>query len=62
MVGAEGVSQPIDRLVFRDNVLVNDEGRPTTFVRNVTATPAELEGNTFRGGAVRPFEGDGSSG
>jgi hypothetical protein len=62
MVGAEGVSQPTDRLVFRDNVLVNDEGRPTTFVRNVTATPAELEGNTFRGGAVRPFEGDGSSG
>ncbi|MBV8616000.1 MAG: right-handed parallel beta-helix repeat-containing protein [Acetobacteraceae bacterium] len=62
MVGAEGVSQPTERLVFRDNTLVNDEGRPTTFVHNVTATPAELQGNTFRGGVVRPFEGDGSSG
>ena len=62
MIGAEGVSQPTDRLVVRDNTLVNDEGRPTTFVHNVTATPAELQGNTFRGGVVRPFEGDGPSG
>ena len=62
MIGAEGVSQPTDRLVVRDNTLVNDEGRPTTFVHNVTATPAELQGNTFHGGVVRPFEGDGPSG
>ncbi len=62
MIGAEGVSQPTDQLVFRNNLLVNDEGRPTTFVHNVTATPAQLIGNTLRGAAVRPFEGDGSSG
>ncbi|HJS88203.1 MAG TPA: hypothetical protein VJ779_22355 [Acetobacteraceae bacterium] len=61
MIGAEGVSQPTEQLVFRGNVLVNDEGRATTFVHNVTATQAELAGNSFRGGAVRPFEGEGSS-
>ncbi len=61
MIGAEGVTQPTDQLVVRDNLFVNDEGRSTAFVRNVTATPTELAGNTFRGGAVRPLEGDGSS-
>jgi hypothetical protein len=61
MIGAEGVSQPTDQLVVRNNLLVNDEGRPTTFVHNVTATPVQLAGNTLRGGMVRPFEGDGSN-
>ncbi len=61
MIGAEGVSQPTDRLVFRNNSLINDTGRSTTFVHNITATPAELSGNTFQG-PVRPLQGDGSSG
>ncbi len=61
MIGAEGVSQPTDQLVFRNNTLVNDEGRPTTFVHNVTATPAQLVGNTYQGSPVRPLAGDGST-
>lgn len=61
MIGAEGVTQPTDELVFRNNVLTNNEGRPTTFVHNITATPAQLVGNTFKGSPVRPLEGDGST-
>lgn len=59
MIGAEGVTQPTDELVFRDNRFANDQSRPTTFVRNVTATPAQLSGNSFQG-EVRPLVGDGS--
>lgn len=58
-IGAEGVTQPTDELVFRDNRFTNDQGRPTTFVRNVTATPAVLAGEVFQG-EVYPLAGDGS--
>ncbi len=61
MIGAEGVSQPTDDLVFRNNVLINDEGRPTTFVHNITATPAKLVANSFQGSPVHPLEGDGAT-
>lgn len=57
-VGEEGVTQPTEKLVFKDNVLVNDTRHTTTFVRNLTATPAQLSGNVFKGGKVIPLEGD----
>lgn len=57
-IGAEGVDQPSDQILLEKNVFTNDQDRPTTFVRNITATPAELVGNVFKG-QVRPFEGDG---
>jgi nitrous oxidase accessory protein NosD len=59
MIGAEGVTQPTDELIFRDNRFTNDQSRPTTFVNNVTATPAILSGGDFQG-QVRPLAGDGS--
>ncbi len=61
MLGEEGVSQPTEQIVVRNNVLSNDTGYATVFVHNITATPAQLSGNVFKGGLVRPLEGDGAS-
>ncbi len=59
-IGEEGVDQPTEELVFEKNTFTNDQNRGTTFVRNLTATPAELTGNTVKG-QVRPLEGDGAT-
>jgi hypothetical protein len=59
MIGEEGVTRPTDQLVFRNNIFTNHMNRPTDFVHNITATPAQLSGNTLKG-QVRPLEGDGS--
>ena len=58
LIGEEGVSQPTDQLVFKNNIFSND-GPPTAFVKNITATPAEITGATFKGKIV-PLIGDGS--
>ncbi len=60
MIGEEGVNQPTKSLVVKDNTLINDTGHPTVFVHNISATPAELSGNVFRGGKVTPLQGDGT--
>ena len=59
MIGAEGVSQPTPELLFKDNVFTNN-GPPTAFVKNITATPAQLIGSTFKGNAIKPLIGDGT--
>jgi hypothetical protein len=59
MIGEEGVSQPTPELVFKNNAFTND-GPPTTFVRNLTATPAQLIANTFKGNTIKPLIGDGA--
>jgi len=59
-IGEEGVTQPTARIVIRDNTFTNDNQRPATFVRNLTATPAQLINNKYTG-QVRPLEGDGSA-
>jgi hypothetical protein len=59
MIGAEGVTQPTEEVIIRNNTFTNDQRRRTNFVRNVTATRAQLVGNTFKGD-VRPLDGDGS--
>ena len=61
MIGEEGVTQPTDEIVVKNNTLINDTGYPTVLVHNITATPAQLAGNTFKGGRVIPLEGDGSA-
>lgn len=61
MIGEEGVTQPTEQIVVRNNVFTNDTGYQTVFVHNITATPAQLSGNSFHGGPVRPLEGDGAS-
>jgi hypothetical protein len=58
MIGAEGVTQPTAEITIHDNNFTNDQDRSTTFVRNLTATPADLSGNVFKGQVV-PLDGDG---
>ncbi len=53
-IGAEGVRNPTGSLVIRDNVFRNDAPGRTIFVRNSTATPAELTGNTLTGNIRGP--------
>jgi hypothetical protein len=59
VIGEEGVSHPSDGIIIRNNTLINDTGHETTFVHNITATPAQLSSNVFRGGKVIPLAGDG---
>jgi len=60
MIGAEGVTHPTAELAFTGNTFTNDEiDRPAVFVRNLTATEAQLSGNTFKGHVI-PLEGDGT--
>lgn len=58
-IGEEGVDRPTDAIVIRDDRFANDSAHPTVFVRNLTATPVQMGGNTLSG-PVRPLEGDGS--
>ena len=58
-IGEGGVRQPTDKLIIKDNTYTDDNEHPATFVRNLTATPAQLSGNKFKGD-VKPLEGDGS--
>ncbi len=59
IIGEEGVIQSTDQLLIVHNTFTND-GPPTSFVRNVTATPARLEGNSLRGNGITPLTGDGT--
>lgn len=59
IIGEEGVSQPTVELLFKDNTFTNN-GPPTAFVDNITATPAQLIGNVFKGNAIKPLNGDGT--
>jgi len=59
VIGTEGVTQPSPELIFKNNKFSNDQGPPTIFVKNLTATEAVLTGNTFKG-PVTPLTGDGS--
>lgn len=59
IIGEEGVRQATDKILIRNNTFTNDNEHVTVFLRNLTATPAELVGNKFKG-QVRPLDGDGS--
>ena len=59
-IGEEGVDHATDEIIIKNNRLTNDEiDKTTTFVNNITATPAQLSGNVYVG-SVRPLVGDGS--
>jgi hypothetical protein len=60
-IGEGGVKHPSDGIIIHNNTLINDTGFETTFVRNITATPAQLSGNVFKGGNVIPLKGDGAA-
>jgi hypothetical protein len=48
-IGIEGVKNPTDVLIVRDNRFRSDVEKRTTFVRNSTAAPVDLSGNTITG-------------
>lgn len=58
-IGEEGVDRPTPQILVQDNVFRNDGDYETTFVVNITATPAELRNNRLIG-AVKALRGDGS--
>jgi hypothetical protein len=58
-IGAEGDTNPPGPIIVRDNVFVNEQDRPTVFVRDFAATPAELSGNLLTG-VVTPLAGAGT--
>jgi hypothetical protein len=57
-IGAEGTSNPTPEIVIENNRFRNDSPEPTTFVTNLTRTPAILRGNVLHG-AVTPLSGPG---
>ena len=60
MIGSEGVTQMTPEIIIANNTFRNDGTYPTIFVDNLTATEAQLSGNTISGeGPVRPLKGDG---
>jgi hypothetical protein len=59
MIGEEGVDQPTSELTIKNNTFTND-GHATTFVKNITATPARLTGNILKGHPTIPLVGDGT--
>jgi hypothetical protein len=48
-IGVEGVTNQTDVLIVRDNVFHSDVPQRTTFVRNSTAVPVTMAGNTVSG-------------
>lgn len=58
VLGAEGVTQPTSEITVEHNTLRNDGDFTTVFVRNLTATEANLRGNKISG-SVKPLDGDG---
>ncbi len=48
-IGAEGVTNPTDRLIIRNNVFRSDLPGRTAFVRNSSAAPVVLEENAING-------------
>lgn len=59
-VGEESNRNPTGELMIERNVFVNDGSNPTTFLRNMTKTPAKLVGNKLSG-KVTPFSGPGTA-
>ena len=48
-IGVEGVTNPTQVLIIKNNRFRNDVGEPTIFVRNSTETPAEVRDNKMSG-------------
>ena len=60
IIGAEGVTQMTPEIIVENNTFRNNGTYPTIFVDNLTATEAQLSGNTISGvGPVRALKGDG---
>ena len=64
-VGEESNNNPTDDIVIEHNLFISDGPGPVAFVRNMTATPAKLSGNSLKGnvkGDTKWLDGPGSVG
>ncbi len=59
-LGEEGALHPTVEIRVANNVFANESGQPTVFVRNDTATKADLIGNALKGPDIRPLQGEGT--
>ena len=59
VMGDEGATNVTHEILIEDNTFTNRMGRPTLFVRNLTATVAVLQGNRLAGD-VHPLAGPGT--
>jgi hypothetical protein len=58
-IGEEGANQPTAEIEIIKNI-IQDDGPPTSFIRNLTTTPARLTENTLKGNSVTPLTGAGT--
>ena len=58
-IGEEGDINPPAPMIVRDNNFVNEQDRPTVFVRSFASSPVTLSGNTLAG-VVTPLAGLGT--
>jgi Right handed beta helix region len=59
VIGEEGVSNRTNEITVQNNNFRLDGDYQTIFVRNLTATEAQLTGNKLSGGKIKALEGDG---
>jgi len=59
VIGEEGVGQPTVELTIARNTFT-DDGPPTSFVKNLTATQAHLTDNVLKGNSITALTGDGT--
>jgi hypothetical protein len=59
VIGSEGVTNRTNEITVENNNFRLDADYQTIFVRNLTATEAQLTGNKFSGGKIKALEGDG---
>lgn len=57
-IAAEGLTNPTEVMIVRDNVFTSDLPEQTLFVRNATPVPVTLGGNRLSG-KVKPLDGPG---
>ncbi len=58
-IGIEGVTNPTEVLIIRDNTFTSDLPEQTLFVRNSSTVPARLANNMITG-KVKPLDGPGA--
>lgn len=62
VVGAEGITQRTPEIRISNTTFTNDFAGDVVFLRNLSATEANITGSHFKGHKVIPLEGDGHAG
>ncbi len=60
MIGSEGVTQPTEQIIIRDNTFTNDENKPYHVRDQSDRDTGGTERQCVQGSEVRPLDGDGT--